>query len=164
VGGAVAGGVVGSIGALVPVAFRVAVGTALALVLVVVPLLWLRWLPQIDRETDQDLLGRGPVIWALANGFLLGTGVTSRIGYWIFYLLPVGCFVAGSTLWGAVVWATYGFTRLGSVVLLAWSMRRRPTGMLELSTTLLARRPALRRASGPITAVLALALTLGLGL
>jgi hypothetical protein len=160
----VAGAVVGTIGAVIPLALRVAAGTALALVLVVVPVFSPRRLPQIDRETDQDLLGRGPVLWALVNGFLLGTGLTSRIGYWVFYLLPLGCFVAGSAAWGALIWAAYGFTRLGAVVLLAGSMVRRPARMLDVSMALLAWRPALRRASAPATAVLALALALGLGL
>jgi hypothetical protein len=49
------------------------------------------------------------------------------------------------------------------VAVLARAMQHDPRRMGELSARLLARRPTLRRASGPTTAVLALTLTLWLG-
>lgn len=79
----------------------------------IAPLVSPRRLPQISRETEQSLLSHGPFEWATANGFLLGLGFTSRIGYWIFYLVPVGCLVTGSPIFAAAIWGMYGLTRLG---------------------------------------------------
>lgn len=163
-GGAAAGTVVGLAGGLLTLEARVVTGTVLATLLVIAPLAWPQRLPQINRETEQSLLGRGPFAWALANGFLLGLGFTSRIGYWIFYLVPVGCFVAGSPGLGALIWGTYGFTRLGAASLLAFRMHRTPSRMGELSRRLLVLRPAVRRVTNPVTVLCAFGIVLWLGL
>jgi hypothetical protein len=134
------------------------------MMLVVVPVVWPRRLPEFNRETEQSLLGLGPFRWAIINGFLLGLGFTSRIGYWTFYLIPVGCLVTGSPAMAAVIWGTYGFTRLGIVLLLAYRMHWSPTRTASLSRSLLALRPTLRRVSNPATVICALLLTLWLGL
>lgn len=143
---------------------RVAAGTFLAVLLILAPLTSPRRLPQINRETEQSLLSRGPFVWALVNGFLLGVGFTSRLGYWIFYLFPLGCLVVGSPPLGALIWGTYGLTRLGTATLLALQMHRTPTRMADLSRRLLTLQPAMRHASNPATAVCAALLTLRLGL
>ncbi len=163
-GGAATGAVVGLAGALLTLNARVVAGTVLAALLVLAPLASPRRLPQVNRETEQSLLGRGPFLWALANGFLLGLGFTSRIGYWIFYLVPVGCFVVGSPGYGALIWGAYGFTRLGIAALLAFRMHRTPTRTGDLSRRLLALQPVVRLVSNPLTVLFALGITLWLGL
>lgn len=154
----------GLAGNLVPLTVRVAVGTLLSLVLTAAPLLSPGRLPQVNRETEQSLLSIGPIKWALANGFLLGLGFTSRIGHWIWYLIPLGCFVVGSPGHGAAIWGTYGAARLGIAAAVAWKMHRRPNRMADLSRSLLSLRPLMQRLSNPTAAVLAAALTLYLGL
>jgi hypothetical protein len=136
----------------------------LATLLAIAPFAWPQRLPQVNRETEQSLLGRGPLAWALANGSLLGLGFTSRIGYWIFYLVPVGCFVVGSPALGALIWGAYGFTRLGAASLLAFRMHTMPGRMGELSKRLLALQPTVRHATNPVTALCALSIVLWLGL
>jgi hypothetical protein len=162
--GALAGALTGLAGQVAPLAVRAVVGTLLGLALTVAPLLAPHRLPQINRETEQSLLGKGPIKWALANGFLLGLGFTSRIGYWLWYLVPIGCFVIGSPAYGSAVWGTYGSVRLGIAALLAWKMRRQPSQMSDLSRTLLGLRPAMRRLVNPAAALFAAALTVWLGL
>jgi hypothetical protein len=120
------------VGGLIPLPVRVAVGMVLALTLVAAPLVLPRRVPQLDRETDQNLLSRGPYVWALANGALLGAGFTSRIGYWIWYLVPLGCVIAGSPGLGALIWAGYGFTRLGIAAGLAYRLVHEPDRMADL--------------------------------
>ena len=159
-----AGGLTGVAGQVVPFTARVAVGTLLFLALTAAPLLARDRLLQVNRETEQNLLSKGPFTWALANGFLLGLGFTSRIGYWIWYLIPLGCFVLGSPAHGAVIWGTYGCTRLGIAVVVASMMHRRPSRMSELSRRLLGLRPTVRRLSSPVTTILAATLALWLGL
>lgn len=163
-GGATAGAAVGMAGNLVSRDGTITAGTVFALALVVAPMVSPQRLPEVNRETDQSLLSLGPFRWAAANGFLLGLGFTSRIGYWIFYLVPVGCLVARSPAFGAVIWTTYGFTRLGIVTLMAFRMHQALAKISALSRSLLALRPAVRRISNPATAVGALVLALWLGL
>jgi hypothetical protein len=163
-GGALAGAVLGLLGAVIPGGDRAAIGVVLALALVVFPAVRPKWLPQLDRETEQGLLSRGPYQWALLNGLLLGLGFTTRIGYWTWYVIPVAGLISGSPLVAAVICASYSLCRMGFITALALRMHQEPTGMGELSLRVLALRPTARRISRPVTAVLAIALTLWIGL
>jgi hypothetical protein len=78
-----------------------------------------RLLPQFNRETDRRLLERGPLWWALSNGALLGLAFTSRLGTWLWYVVPVAAFASGEVAQGAAVYGTYGFLRLAVPALLA---------------------------------------------
>jgi hypothetical protein len=152
------------VGGLIPLPVRVAVGMVLALTLVAAPLVLPRRVPQLDRETDQNLLSRGPYVWALANGALLGAGFTSRIGYWIWYLVPLGCVIAGSPGLGALIWAGYGFTRLGIAAGLAYRLVHEPDRMADLQQGAIQRKAEVRRLINPATSVLALAVLVWLGI
>lgn len=66
-----------------------------------------------DRETPQSWLEGGVVQWAVRNGVALGLGVTTRIGYWLWYAVPVICLLAGRPLPGALVYGLYGLVRTG---------------------------------------------------
>jgi hypothetical protein len=131
--------------------------------LVVSPVLSPRGMPQFDKETEQRLLGLGPVRWAVTNGFLLGLGFTSRIGFWVWYLVPLGCLVLGSPVPAAIVWATYSCVRLGTASLLAWHMHRNQELMPSLTSRVVSLRPTARRYANPAAVVLAVALALWLG-
>lgn len=49
----------------------------------------------------------------------IGVGATTRIGYWLWYAIPVGCFASGSRSFGAALFAAYAATRATLPVVLA---------------------------------------------
>jgi hypothetical protein len=71
---------------------------------------------QCDRETAKEWVERGPIVWPVLNGAALGFGATSRLGFWLWYLIPAGCFLMAGPVIGAAVWGAYGFTRTAGVV------------------------------------------------
>lgn len=83
-------------------------------------------LPQRDRETEQALLDRGPMHWALRNGALLGLAFPSRLGTWLWYVVPVGALATADPLAGALAYGLYGFVRLATPSLLAGMAVRYP--------------------------------------
>jgi hypothetical protein len=99
--------------------------------------------PQLDRETAVGWLELGPYRWAVRNGAALGLGATSRLGYWLWYLVPVGAFAAGTPLLGAVVYGAYGLVRSLPALPLYLDMRG---GTGRLSRALLEHYPTWRRA------------------
>lgn len=161
--GAVAGALAGLIGGLAAAPVRVVTGMLAAFLIAIAALARPSRMPQFDRETEQGLLGLGPVTWAAVNGSLLGLGFTSRIGYWAWYLIPVGILAVGSPTAGAAIWGAYAFTRLAIAAGVAAHMHRQPRRMPDISSKILGLRPAARRIAGLTTAGIAAALALLLG-
>lgn len=81
---------------------------------------------QCDRETPQSWMRHGPRRWALLNGFALGSGFTSRIGFWLWYLVPVGAFVSGTLRVSVAIYGSYGLVRGSAALLVLAKARRRP--------------------------------------
>lgn len=119
-------------------------------------------LPQLNRETEQALLHRGPLQWAALNGALLGLGFTSRIGFWTWYLIPLACLTSGSSRAGLVIWGIYGLVRMGATVAAAAWMRLVPA-MVVVSDTLLDGRGFARRTTRVAALLLAATLVVRLG-
>ncbi len=118
--GLVTGAVLGAVGNLLPLDFRLAAGSILAVIAVSVGCLEFFGrrvrLPQLDCETPQRWVHRGPLSWATRNGLTLGFGATSRIGFWLWYVVPLGAFLVGDPRLGAIIYGTYGLIRgLGAV-------------------------------------------------
>ena len=67
--------------------------------------------PQLNRETPKAWVERGSVYWALRNGFTLGFGASTRIGFWLWYVIPLSAILGGSVLVGGLVGAAYGVVR-----------------------------------------------------
>lgn len=116
--GLLVGALVGWGGSLLDLQARAATATALA-----IPLLGLSAASlhsaalrplQCDRETPQRWVHQGPVLWPLKNGAALGFGATSRLGFALWYAIPLGALLSGSPALGALLWAVYGFMRSGS--------------------------------------------------
>lgn len=63
--------------------------------------------------------------WAARNGWTLGIGATSRIGFWLWYVIPLGALLLGFPPLGALVYGTYGFIRSAAVWPLIFGSRRR---------------------------------------
>jgi hypothetical protein len=121
--GLAAGAVLGAAGNLLPIDLRVAFGSMLAVAAIAVGGLELSGRHvqplQFDCETPQRWVNRGPLRWATRNGLALGFGATSRIGFWLWYVVPLGAFLVGDSVLGAVIYGTYGLTRsLGAVFVL----------------------------------------------
>jgi hypothetical protein len=121
--GLVAGAVLGTLGGLLPLRFRLAAGSILAVAAIAVSGLELLGRriqpPQFDCETPQRWVHKGPLRWATQNGLALGFGATSRIGFWLWYVIPLGALLLGDPWLGAVVYGTYGLIRgLGAVFIL----------------------------------------------
>ena len=128
VAGLVAGAALGIVGGLLPLNIRVAVGSILAIAAVAIGSLEVigRRVPplQFDCETPQRWVNRGPLQWATRNGLTLGFGATSRIGFWLWYVIPLGAFLIGDPRAGAAIYGTYALIRaLGAPVILLGTTR-----------------------------------------
>jgi hypothetical protein len=56
------------------------------------------------------------------NGALLGLAVTSRIGFWLWYVVPLAAFLSAAPVAGAIVWGLYGLARLRVLDLVAMNI------------------------------------------
>jgi hypothetical protein len=118
-GGVAAGALFGWIGSSVPAGVRAAVSVVLLSGLVAAGGVEILGrgvsLPQLDRETNQSWLHLGSIGWPVVNGLALGAGFLSRIGFLLWYLLPILCFAIGELTGGALVLGVYGFVRGAAV-------------------------------------------------
>lgn len=101
-------------------------------------------LPQLDRETPPPWTVRHALAWAIRNGALLGTGAWSRIGFWLWFVVPVGALISGDAIRGAGLYGAYGLARSGSVWLVALGQQR-GVGKGSIDLWLVGRAEALRR-------------------
>lgn len=116
---------------------------------------------QCDRETPVAWVKKGPIAWPLLNGAALGFGATSRLGFWLWYFIPIGAFLMAQPLMGAAIWAAYGFTRTASAGLVWHRYSRSHEGEWE---ELLARRAVAGALTSVLTVTLGLALFVLVGL
>lgn len=162
--GALCGAALGALGGLVEADVRLGAGALVATALLAVTFVPGLEPLQLRRETGEHLLGLHPLAWGAVNGALLGVGVTSRIAFWVFYLVPLGCFVLGSPLAGAAIWGVYGAARLGASAIAARAMRRWPAENVAVADRLLAARPRADALGRAALGVLAVAMSLQVGL
>lgn len=116
VAGTAAGALLGFLGSHIPIDLRIAAASVLAVVAVLVGAAELisprtRGPRGFDRETPQRWLHTGPVTWAIRNGFALGTGFTSRIGFWLWFVVPLSGLLPGSPTVGVLTYGLYGLCR-----------------------------------------------------
>ncbi len=109
---------------------------------------------QFNRETPQCWIHKGPMSWAVRNGTALGCGTMSRIGFWLWYTIPTGAFLAASPLAGVAIYGTYGFFRGISI----WAI------MLALAPRLGERWPVWLIQKGPPARLLAAGALVVLGM
>lgn len=110
IGGSIMGFGLGAVGASVGLQQRAALGIVV-LAALGVGMLSRKHPFQIDSETSQGLMTLGPRRWALINGLLLGMAVWSRIGFWLWWAIPLSAFISGSAAVGAAIWGGYGLSR-----------------------------------------------------
>lgn len=116
--GAAAGALTASAGSLLTTEARSALGALFALAATGLGLAEVSGnrvaLVQINRETPFFWLESGPVKWAMRNGATIGFGGLTRLGFWLWFVIPVGAIVSGSPLIGALGWGAYAFVRTAS--------------------------------------------------
>jgi hypothetical protein len=68
------------------------------------------------------------------NGAAIGVGASSRIEFWLWYVVPLGALLSGSVLSGVALYAIYGLARAAGVwvILLAPQTRKRGFDVLAL--------------------------------
>lgn len=128
--GAVAGALAGAVGGLLTADVRSALGALLALAAAGLGLAELVGhrvrIVQIDRETPFAWLESGRMRWAARNGMTLGFGAFTRLGFWLWFVIPCGALLSGSALVGALGWGAYAFVRTaGAGWILLLTDRRR---------------------------------------
>jgi hypothetical protein len=148
--GAATGALLGLLGSSIGVDERAALATLLALVALAAGVRELRGgracVIQRDAETPQRWLHRGPVVWAVLNGAALGSAFGTRLGFGLWYAVPLGALVLGDPAVGAALYGLYGAARTGAV--LGIVMLDRSWGPERVADTLFALRTSMERLSG----------------
>jgi hypothetical protein len=116
--GSAAGAVVGLLGALAGASGRSLYGPVL-LIAVLAGVLRQSRPFQLDRETPLSWLLYQDWRTAALNGSTLGLGLGTRLGFWLWYLVPIGAFLTGDVARGAIVFAAYSGSRIGVALLFA---------------------------------------------
>jgi hypothetical protein len=147
VAGAAVFAVIAAAGAAFPSASRGLFAAAASLALIVAATRASRpW--QRDAETPMDWLEREGLTVAVRNGLSLGAGFLTRLGFWMWWVLPVLAFESGSVRAGAIVGAVYGAARLGASSLVA--ARAEAIRSDRLPRRLLLWRPRATAAADPL--------------
>ncbi len=164
VAGAIAGGRVGRFGGSLPEEVRLgAVGLALiglnALFVAdvlrgPVPML------QRNRTTPRRWVEESAAAWSLKAGAALGLGITNRIGFPVWYLVPVLALGTGSWIAGAAMWAAYGLLRTGITMLDGFRLAQHD-GFVTTSARRLRSEPLMRRLSSSAGLVVGVGVLLG---
>jgi hypothetical protein len=68
---------------------------------------------QWNAETPSSWLERENLLVAAWNGLALGAGFVTRLGFWLWWMLPLVVFETASAPDGLLVGAAYGLTRVG---------------------------------------------------
>lgn len=72
-------------------------------------------LPQLSRETSRRYGALG-LSWVARNGVAMGIGITTRLGFWLWYALPLAAALSGGPLRGAVVFGSYALVRASAPI------------------------------------------------
>lgn len=103
--------------------------------------------PELDRQTEKYWLEEGSLRWAAKTGAALATGGMTRIGFPIWYVVPLGALGSGSATGAAAVWATYGFVRTFASSVLGWWALEHRRSFRDLGLRFISKRAAVRRAT-----------------
>jgi hypothetical protein len=166
IAGVIAGLGAGMLGRALSQDVRTATATLLALVALALAFAELAGrrvrLIQFNRETPQRWLHYGPMRWATLNGAALGTGAGSRLGFWLWYVIPLAGLLSADPLLGALVWGAYGLARATAATLMILAARERG-GVDAVGLWLVRHNSAARRAAAAELAVLAVAVAVTAG-
>lgn len=161
------GAILGNVGYWLPQDLRIALASLSALAAIAMGSLELggrrTWLMQCDKETPQRWLKHGALRWAARNGFTLGCGFTTRIGFWLWYVVPVGSLLLARPGLGALLYGTYAAARAMAVWGIIYGLGRRLPPDIDYARWLLDRNDAARMITAGYLLVLGVAFTIGIG-
>ena len=143
------GALLGALGGLLDASTRLSLITLFFIGGIVVSILELHLKlspPQFNRETPKHWVSESPLRWAFKNGSALGSGVTSRIGFWLWFVVPAGSLLSATPVLGGAIYGAYGFTR--GVLPALFLLRMRRGAVDEISLRILRQEPVARRVSG----------------
>jgi hypothetical protein len=73
---------------------------------------------QLNRETNRRWLEYENWRTAALNGFALGLGFTTRLGFWLFYVVLLSAFAVADPVVSALGYAAFAVSRVGGSLLL----------------------------------------------
>ena len=114
-------------------------------------------IPQAERETPRRWLQHHAILAAAVNGAALGTGVLTRIGFWLWFAVPAGALLLGDVVLSAALFGTYSITRTGStfaILAVARAGRQDSPGADKLGLGLLTFREPARWVTASMLTVL----------
>lgn len=152
--GMLLGGLLGALGAAVPLGpTRSTWGAVLlGLLCVLYALHELRVLdlpyPQWQRQVQAQWRSRfHPYVTALLFGVQLGVGYATFVSVATLYVVTVAAVVAGSPSYGALLFGLFAFGRAGLLVPLAWHVRTHRDGV-RISSVMIATKPLVHLGNG----------------
>jgi hypothetical protein len=121
------------------------------------------WLLQRDRETNQSWMRYGAIVNSAANGIAIGVGFSTRIGYWLWYVLPVVAVFYGSWKVGVVLFVVYSSIRAGIAVVLSGVGEKHDQSAHRLQDRLVSLKPLMRTACAGTLVVVSITFALTAG-
>jgi hypothetical protein len=115
------------------------------------------WLLQRDHETNQSWMRFGATVNSAANGVAIGLGFSTRIGYWLWYVLPVVAVFYGSWQIGILLFVVYSSIRAGIAVLLSSVGEKNKETSHRLQDRLASLNPVMRTACAGALVVVSIA-------
>jgi hypothetical protein len=115
------------------------------------------WLLQRNQATAQSWMRFGATINSAANGIAMGIGFSTRIGYWLWWALPVVAVLSGSWRIGAPLFVLYASVRAGIAVLFSLLGEARHETAHRLQDRLASLSPVMRRACSAALVVVSIA-------
>ncbi len=103
--------------------------------------------PELDVETPQAWVNHGPLLWAARNGAALGIGILSRIGFWLWYVVPASAFLSGRPWFGTIVYGLYALFRAAPAWAVVWATSRGRLATGDPGEVMMSFRPVADRLS-----------------
>jgi hypothetical protein len=164
--GTIVGALLGWVGGTFSEPTRLASGSALGLVAITIASAELAGRGvrplQCNRETPKRWVDGGMATWSTRTGAALGFGATSRLGYSLWYCVPLSALMIGDLVAGAVIYGLYAFVRTAAAVALVAAGRR--SDLNEVADWLLARRHVARLVSAAQLLLVGLVVAVSVGI
>lgn len=115
------------------------------------------WVLQRDRATSKHWMRFGAIVNSAANGMAMGVGFATRIGYWLWYVLPIVAVLSGSWKVGALLFVVYASVRAGIGVFFATAGETRGESAHRLQDNLASLNPLTRTICAGTLAIVSIA-------
>lgn len=165
---AAVGGVLGWSGYFLSFGTRIALASLFSVVAMITGVLEFTGarmrLLQCNVETPQEWVRQGSLPWAFKNGSALGVGAVSRIGFPLWYVVPLGSILLASPRVGAALYGAYGLARALPACAMFWIEHHYAINLGPFSDALLRENARVRRYVAGYLLALGLAIATAVGL